>query len=136
MPTRTVILAGDRLSSNFSPVAALPHNTTSVENGVGRKWNKMEQPLTLHEVLNLVKVAPVATLDDLKASLDYWRAERVILCAETRCAWKKYDAAIDSGLPYAELQQLALTAEIMQAKASLAYERIDDLKAQILERGN
>lgn len=94
------------------------------------------QPLTLHEVLNLVKVAPVATLDDLRASLDYWRAERVILCAETACAWKKYGAEIDSGLPYAELQQLALTAEIVQAKASLAYERIDDLKAQILERGN
>ena len=96
----------------------------------------MEQPLTLHEVLNLVKVAPVATLDDLKASLDYWRAERVMWCAETGCAWNEYSAAIDSGLPYDELQQLALTAEIMQAKASLAYERIDDLKAQILERGN
>ena len=96
----------------------------------------MEQPLTLHEVLNLVKVAPVATLDDLKASLDYWRAERVILCAETACAWEKYDAAIDAGLPYAELQQLFLTAEIVGAKASVAYSMVNSLKAQILERGN
>ena len=96
----------------------------------------MEQPLTLHEVLNLVKVAPVATLDDLKASLDYWRAERVILCAETGCAWKQYDAAIDSGLPYAKLQQLALAAEIVQARAACAYSMIDSLEAQILERGN
>jgi hypothetical protein len=91
---------------------------------------------TLQDIFNLIKVSPVLSTDDLKARYDNQRFQYACLSYDADHAWRKHSAAIDNGASAGEIEQLAVTAEILQAKAHLAYHLMDELAAKILGRNN
>lgn len=92
--------------------------------------------VTLDDLFRLAKVTPPQSTDELIARLGNQRSEYARLGYEASCMWERYDAAIDDSLPRDEIEQFALAAEILEARAWLHCRQMDDLKAQIIERGN